>query len=304
MHSLLPDLKYDPLQYLLAPRRPAWAKHQTLVKIVGRPADAPEVVQWREKRDSSALVARIRAKQASDDSFPCMPWMHIHKYYFHQMLEMGFGLEDATVRRAAENLLNYQLPGGAYMHPCGRRVNVPNPKVGWAACVTGYVTRALMQLGFRDDHRLVIALDVMLTKQRDNGGWICNTVGRDAPYCIKSGTPWVFRCLAEAGMIDGESKITQRVLRVIKRHRRKIIRHGYQQDRYYRCDEALLLPALRAVGLSTRNRLVRTLKQSLIEKQQPDGSWLFRDKPSPWYTIEVLAALRESELIGNDQASA
>lgn len=113
--------------------------------------------------------------------------MHIHKYYFHQMLEMGFGLEDTTVRRAAENLLNYQLPDGAYMHPCGRRVNVPNPKIGWAACVTGYVTHALMGLGFRDDHRVEPALNVMLAKQRDSGGWICNTAGQDAPYLHRIG---------------------------------------------------------------------------------------------------------------------
>ena len=295
MHSLLPDLKHDPVQYLLAPRRPVWVKYQTLVRIVGRSADDPQVVHWREKRDSAAIVARIRDKQASDGSFPCMSWMHIHKYYFHQLLEMGFGLADATVKRAAENLLNYQLPDGAYMHPCGRRVNVPDPKVGWAACVTGYVTHALMQLGFRDDHRVVAALNVMSTKQRDNGGWICNTVGRDAPYCIVSGTPWVFRCLAEAGLIDEKSEITQRVLRVLKRHKRKIIRHGYQKDRYYRCDEALLLPALRAVGLSTRNHLVRTFTQSLVDKQQPDGSWAFRNKSSPWYTLEVLEALRGNE---------
>jgi hypothetical protein len=291
MHSSLNSLKYDPVQYLLSARRPAWVKYQALVGIVGRSEDDPEVVRWREKRNRSAIVARIRAAQASDGSFPAMPWMHIHKYHFHRMLEMGFGLEDATVRRAAENLLSYQLPDGAYMHPCGRRVNVPNPRVGWAACVTGYVTHALMELGFRDDSRVRTALDVMLAKQRDNGGWICNTAGDSAPYCIVSGTPWVFRCLAEAGLIDRKSRITQRALDVFNRHRLKIVRHGYQADRYYRCDEALLLPALRAAGLSTRHHLLRDLRRSLIDKQQPDGSWPFRGKSSAWYTLEAIAAL-------------
>jgi hypothetical protein len=287
----LSSLKHDPTQYLLSPRRPAWVKYQTLVRVAGRPEDDPEVVHWREKRDRSAIVARIRAKQASDGSFPGMPWMHIHKYYFHRMLEMGFGLEDTTVKRAAENLLHYQLPDGAYMHPIGRRVNVPNPKVGWAACVTGYVTHALMGLGFRDDHRVETALQVMLAEQRETGGWICNTVGQDAPYCVVSGTPWVFRCLAEAGLIDEKSQIGQRALDVFIRHKRKIIRHGYQRDRYYRCDEALLLPALRAAGFSAHHHLLRDLRQSLIDKQQPDGSWPFRGKPSPWYTLEAIAAL-------------
>lgn len=288
---MIRDLRYDPSSYLCASRQPAWVRFQTLVKIIGRPEDDPEVTHWREKRNNSALVTRLRSKQASDGSFPCFPWMHIHEYHFHQMLEMGFGLDDTTVRLAVENLLNYQLPDGGYMHPVGRRVNVPKPEVGWAACVTGYVTYALMQLGFRDDPRVMAALDVMLKKQRDNGGWICNTVGKDAPYCILSGTPWVFRCLAEANVIDKRSKITQRALNVFSQHKQKIIRHGYQKDHYYRCDEALLLPALRAVGFSTRHDLVRDLRRSLIEKQQPDGSWFFRGKSSPWYTIEVIQAL-------------
>jgi hypothetical protein len=291
--EMVHDLKYDPIPYLLASRRPAWVKYQTLVKIIGKSEDDPEVIHWREKRDTSAAVARLRAKQAPDGSFPCFPWMHIHKYHFHQMLEMGFGLEDATVRLSAENLLNYQLPDGGYMHPVGHRVNVPDPVVGWAACVTGYVTYALMQLGFKDDHRVAAALNVMLRKQRDNGGWICNTVGENAPYCILSGTPWVFRCLAEAGMIGKRSRITERALEVFSRHKQKIIRHGYQDDHYYRCDETLLLPSLYAIGFTKRHHLIRDFRRSLIEKQQPDGSWLFRRKPSPWYTIEVIQALRD-----------
>lgn len=103
----------------------------------------------------------------------------------------------------------------------------------------------------------------MLKKQRKNGGWICNTVGRDWPYCIKSGVLWVFRCLAEADLIDKKSQITKRVLDLFRRHKKNIIRHGYQKDHYYRCDEALLLPGLRSVGLSESHRLVRDLRQSL-----------------------------------------
>jgi hypothetical protein len=285
------ELKYDPIQYLLNSRQPAWVKCQTLVRILGRPDDDLEVIRWRKKRDSSMIVARIRKKQAPDGSFPCLPWMHIHKYYLHRLLEMGYGLEDVTVKRGAENLLNYQLPGGAYMHPMGRKVNVPNPKIGWAACISGYVTHALMHLGYTKDHRVETSLNVMLKKQRKNGGWICSTVGRDWPYCIKSGVPWVFRCLAEAGLIDKESRITKRTLNLFRRHKKKIIHHGYQKDHYYRCDEALLLPGLNAVGLPDSHHLIRDLRHSLINKQHPDGSWQFIGKSSPWYTIEVLVAL-------------
>jgi len=86
------NLKHDPIQYLMSSRQPAWVKYQTLVRLLRRPLDDQDVVQWRKERDASAVVHRVRSLRAPDGSFPCMPWMHVHKYYFHQMLEMGFGL--------------------------------------------------------------------------------------------------------------------------------------------------------------------------------------------------------------------
>ena len=56
--------------------------------------------------------------------------MHIHEYPFIRLLDMGYGMEDETVRRTVQHLLGYQLPDGGYMHPTGQKVNVPNPRVG------------------------------------------------------------------------------------------------------------------------------------------------------------------------------
>ena len=225
------------------------------------------------------------------------------------------------MRRAADNLLNYQIPGGGYMHPHGRKVNVPTARFGWTPCVTGYVTKVLMDLGLGNDSRVRVALEVMRTGQRENGGWICNHVGQRAPYCIWSGTPWVFACLAHAGLITKNSRIAHRALGVFGRHKEKIIRHGYHRDHYYRCDEALLLPAFCAIGLSARHPLVKDLRESLIAKQQPNGCWLFggrhphhqprsiqrmqqqngsrllRGTPSAWYTIEAVAALQTPDRV-------
>ncbi len=284
-------LKYDPIPFLMGPHQPAWVKYQTLVKILQRPKDDSEVIYLREKRDNSANVVRMRIKQNQDGSFPCLPWMHIHKYYFHQMLEMGYNLEDFTVSKAAENLLNYQLPNGGYMHPCGRYVNEPDPKVGWAACVTGYVTFALIELGFQNDYRVKSVIEFMYNEQRQNGGWICNTNGVYSPYCIKSGTPWIFLCLAVSGRINKNSQVAQKTLAIFKKHKNKIIRHGYKRDRFYRCDESLVLPALKLMGMTKKSDLIKDFTRSLIKKQEADGSWHFCEKPSAWYTLEVLKAL-------------
>ena len=285
-------MRYNPIDYLLSRRQPVWVKYQTLVRLLKLPAKHPEVVRWRKETDASALVKKIRSQQGPEGWFPSMPWMHIHEYPLHRMLDMGYDLRDKTVRRTVDNLLRYQLPGGGYMHPSGRTVNVPNPKVGWAPCATGYMTKALMDLGLASHPQVKAALDVMYSGQRDNGGWICRHVGQRAPYCIISGTPWVFVCVVQAGRITRRSLTTTRALSVFCHHKEKIIRHGYQRDRCYRCDEALLLPSLHKVGVSHRHHLFRDLRRSLLDKQQDDGAWPFRGRRSAWYTIEAAATLQ------------
>jgi len=297
MHSGVFDfeLKHDPIAYLFGSRRQAWVKHQTLVKILEKSANDPEVEHWKEKRDTSAIVARIRKKQMPDGSFPCLPWMHVHEYYFHRLLEMGYGFEDETVRCATNNLLEYQLPEGGYMHPTGRKVNIPDPVVGWAPCMTGYVTKALMDLGLGEHPSVVKSLQIMRDRQTYDGGWICRE-GHcvDECNCIISGTPWVLACLSTARMVSAKDPIGQKAIRLFSRYKQKIMKHGYMDDRCFRCDEALVLPSLHRLGLSKRHPLLKDLWKSLVNKQQPDGSWLFRGKPSPWYTIEVLLALSVS----------
>ncbi len=275
----------------MSSHQPAWVKYQTLSTVLQRSQDDEELINFKIKRDKSAIVTRIRVKQNKDGSFPCLPWMHIHKYYFHQMLEMGYDLDDPAVKKGANNLLNYQLPDGGYMHPCGRYVNEPDPKVGWAACITGYVTHALITLGFKSDPRVKSAIKIMYTNQRDNGGWICITSGKYSPYCILSGTPWVFLSLAKSGWIKFNDEATEKTLDIFKRHKEKIIRHGYQRDRYYRCDESLVLHALSSVGLPKEDRLMKYFIDSLLQKQSSSGFWYFKGKPSAWYTLEAINVL-------------
>jgi len=296
---VLAAVRYDPIPFLLSAKQPAWVKHQTLVRLLGRPEDDPEVIRWREERDGSEEVRHIRALQNPEGWFPGMPWMHIHEYPFLRLLDMGYGLEDETVRRTAQNLLEYQLPDGGYMHPSGRKVNIPNPKVGWAPCATGYITKSLMELGLAEHPAVQAALNVMLRRQRESGGWICRYHQDRYPYCILSGTPWVFVCLVQARLITRRSRVTERALAVFRRHKDKIIRHGYQMDRCYRCDAALLLPSLHQLGMSHRDRLFRDLRKSLVEKQAEDGTWSFGgrrpSKRSAWYTIECVAALQAAD---------
>ena len=92
-------------------------------------------------------------------------------------------------------------------------------------------------------------------------------------------------------MIHADDHIAQKTIDLFSRFKGGIVRHGYQGDTCYRCDEALVLPSLHALGLSSKNPLVSELRTSLAKKQHPSGYWLFRGKRSSWYTIEAALAL-------------
>ena len=110
--------------------------------------------------------------------------------------------------------------------------------------------------------------------------------------CIIAGSPWSFACLVQGHLISRDSPIAKLAVSMFARFKTEIITHGYMKDRCFRCDESTLLPSLHGLGMSNQDSLFRHLLKSLKEKQQPDGSWLFRERRSAWYTIEVVAAMQ------------
>jgi hypothetical protein len=116
----------------------------------------------------------------------------------------------------------------------------------------------------------------------------------DESNCIISGTPWILVCLAQARLISHDSAIAKKAVAMFGRFKKDIICHGYMHDRCYRCDESLILPSLHGLGMSKQHPLFKDLLKSLIDKQQSDGSWLFRGNRSAWYTTEVVKVLREN----------
>ena len=297
-------LLHDPIEYLLAPRRPAWVKYQTLVCVLGRDANDREVESLRIERDSSASVKRLRSKQLPDGSFPCSPWRHVHKFYFNQLVQMGYGLKDPTVRNAVDSLLKDQLPGGGYNLDARTAKGVDRPfrkqPGNWSPCMTAFITNTFLDLGMRHNEKVERLLEMLRDSQRESGGWICKRSENDAPYCILGATGWAFAVLTRAGILRSGSESVKAVLQVLEKHKSKIVRHGYHRDLCYRCDETLLLPSLSRVGLTMNDSLFRDLHLSLVSKQQPDGSWAFAGRTLPWYTLEAVKALHA---IGNERVS-
>lgn len=285
---------YDPYNYLMDSRRPAWVKYQTLVRLMKRPSDDEEVIHWQQKRDGSHQVAQLRGKQLEDGSFPCMPWRHVHAFHLNMLLFMGYDHSDETVANAISSLPKYQLKEGGFnsdlRKPDGSIV-FSRLKDGQLDCLTAFVAHILLDLGLEGDSHFQNLINILRNRQLENGGWICNRNKTDAPYCILAAIPWCFSVFSKL-----EGKISrnwlQPTIEIIEKHKLKIQKHGYQRDICFRCDEAILLPALSTLGFSMNDKLLRDLFHSLVKKQKPDGSWCFRGKPSGWYTIESVAAIQ------------
>jgi hypothetical protein len=94
-----------------------------------------------------------------------MLWRYSHTYEFNQLILMGFGLDDPTVRCAIENLLNDQVAGGGFnVHRRAAegveknnrsKSNYGNP------CVTAFTTNALLDLGMHNDPRVETVLTLL-----------------------------------------------------------------------------------------------------------------------------------------------
>ncbi len=113
--------------------------------------------------------------------------------------------------------------------------------------------KAMLDLGLERHANVARALEIMRTWQGIDGGWVC----REGPCvdessCVIPGTPWVFACLAQIRMVNLEDSISRKTVELFSKIKRKIVRHGYQMDRCYRCDETEDLYSLEKLGLSKR----------------------------------------------------
>lgn len=172
-------------------------------------------------------------------------------------------------------------------------MNTPDPKIGWAPCMTAYVIKALMDLGLEEHPRVVKSLEMMKNRQLFDGGWNCiGSYCVDECNCIISGTPWTAVCLSQAKKISKNDNVGARTIKLFSRYKKEIIKHGYKHDHCFRFDESLALTSLSNMGLTGQHQLINHFRKSLLKKQQPNGSWIFKGKSSGWYSIEALAALK------------
>jgi hypothetical protein len=151
------------LSWLLEASNPS-VRVFTLTDVLGKPSDGEDVKVAREKiRDYAPVKELERAQEGRgywppgescyDPKFSATVWQLVI------LAEMGVQ-RVPWIESAVERVFQqYLMDDGSLDHE---------------VCFTGHMVRTLVVLGYRDDSRVIKALDWLSMQQLEDGGWNCD----------------------------------------------------------------------------------------------------------------------------------
>ncbi|TEU19516.1 MAG: hypothetical protein E3J21_03500 [Anaerolineales bacterium] len=166
----------DPIQWLLESDEP-WTRYRTLVDLLDRPEDDPEVQAARAEMlahpQVQALVAEAATwpgyalKRHNDAGHPI--------YKFSTLSDFGVRANDPGMAAGIEAVLAHQSPEGAFQS----LMNIPKrfggtgeDKWSWMLCDAPTLLHALLAMDLGDDEHVQRAVDHLVGLVEDNG-WRC-----------------------------------------------------------------------------------------------------------------------------------
>ncbi len=173
----------DVMQWLLESDEP-WTRHRTLVDLLDRPVDDPEVQatraemlghpQVREMMAEAAAWPGYALKRHNDAKHPL--------YKFSTLADFGVRADDPKMASGIEAVMAHQSPEGAFQIP----MNIPQSRGGtgedtwtWMLCDAPTLLYALLAMGLGDDVDVQRALDHLVGLVDDNG-WRCKAAASEA----------------------------------------------------------------------------------------------------------------------------
>jgi hypothetical protein len=313
-------LKVDSLPWLLEPENPS-VRYWTLVDLLDRPVDDPEVHEARAAIPTWPPVAELLAAQKPDGY-----WIQ-RDYYLPKctgtfwvlsfLADLGLTNENEHVRKGCDFLFAHQREDGGF---CRRR-QIQGQGIVWEAqpdaCTHARIARFLIQFGYGDDGstefaevpRTQAALDRLLATQRDDGMWLCDRAGRHG--CLRA-TLNVLR----AAILDPKAAAHPAIARAAAIVCDLLMEP--KMGRYHVDDQWTVLeyphvgygviPALDALarlGYTLEHPKVAAATAFLLSRQLLDGVWpLDRSprrlplgfgqpgQPNKWVTLDALRVLK------------
>jgi len=166
-------IKQSILIWLLEGEDPS-VRYRTLTELLDKPPDDPAVAAARAAIPDGKHAKRIFKKMRPDGT-----WLQKKSstkeligggveygsfatthFVLSYLAELGFTVEDPRVAKAADRYLNLQQPDGDFwLH---------------LSCLYSYNILTFVLLGLRDDPRVQRTIDLMLTTERADGGYLCD----------------------------------------------------------------------------------------------------------------------------------
>ncbi|MGD0954779.1 MAG: nitrogen fixation protein NifH [Methanotrichaceae archaeon] len=164
-------LNANPTDWLLGKDNPS-VRYLTLVDILGRPANDPDVLKARRDIMVKGIVPQILAKQEKEGYWDNPEKLYVSKYKgtVWQLIILTEHLadgEDERIRKASEFLLDRsqdRMSGGFSMHHSTKASGGRHSEV--IPCLTGNMVWSLIRLGYLRDRRVQRGIDWIVRYQR------------------------------------------------------------------------------------------------------------------------------------------
>ena len=166
----------EQIQWLLEAGDP-WTRYRTLVDLLDRPQDDPEVQAARAEMLAHPQVQALIAEAATWPGYPLKRHNDAKHpiYKFSTLADFGVRASDPGMAAGIEAVMAHQSPEGAFQIV----VNIPKAFGGtgedawtWMLCDAPTLLYALLAMGLGDDERVQRAVEHLVGLVDDNG-WRC-----------------------------------------------------------------------------------------------------------------------------------
>ena len=267
--------------WLLEENQPS-VRYQTLVDILGRKEDDPDVKEARSKVAEVGWARSILRLQKPDgywerkEPTTVRGWLRFLWFPEYRstvwraivLSDLGLTSRDPRIGKIAGLFFKYKLQ-------LGTPINIFNEE----QCAVGNAARMMTRFGYGDDFRVKKLYDRLLEDQKEDGGWHCDVSS-------KAGTLDGWEALAALAAVPRQKR-TRYMNRSVERGaefylQRKLFEEGneryppwlrFHYPNHYFYDVLVGLDLVTTLGYAGDGRLKPAL-ELLRSKRRGDGTWL------------------------------
>lgn len=309
-----------------------------LQKLLGRPADDPEVVELRALRVTDPLVTTLQQQQNADGSWPSREGNPL-RATIQALLRLGylgFGPADAMVQQGAAYLFAQQAADGSWPLALVRSggadiTSEDNEGYAMIPLQTALPLRALAACGLATDPRAERAYTWLLAQRLADGAWPTGVAAGNYGYVAgyrrlaharwgcRSNTTGALLCLAYHPERRTGPEAQRALDLLLGRETTEGYTLGFEVARlvgaepvrgfftyYARFDVGLILDLGWRIGATVADARLHDLVDFVRKGQGAYGLWPYAAQPqvSRWVTFDLLRSLtRLDQVAGSDWIS-